>query len=47
MRIDPETRDMIENVYIRRVEKVNGDLRNVTIDVVPDQKDPVKEKMKK
>ena len=46
MRIDPETRDMIENVYIRRVEKVNGDLRNVTIDVVPDQKDPVKAKMK-
>ena len=44
--IDPETRDIIENVYIRRVEKVNGDLRNVTIDVVPDQKDPVKAKMK-
>ncbi len=47
MRIDPETRDMIENVYIRRVEKVNGELRNVTIDTLPDQKDPVKEKMKK
>ena len=44
MRIDPETRDMIENVYIRRVEKVNGELRNVTIDTLPDQKDPVKEK---
>ena len=47
MSIDPETRDMIENVYIRRVEKVNGELRNVTIDTLPDQKDPVKEKMKK
>ncbi len=47
MRIDPETRDMIENVYIRRVEKVNGELRNVTMDILPDQKDPVKEKMKK
>ena len=47
MRIDPETRDMIENVYIRRVEKVNGELRNVTMDTLPDQKDPVKEKMKK
>ena len=47
MRIDPETRDMIENVYIRRVEKVNGELRNVTMDILTDQKDPVKEKMKK
>ncbi len=46
MRIDPETRDMIENVYIRRVEKVNGELRNVTMDILPDQKDPVKAKMK-
>ena len=46
MRIDPETRDMIENVYIRRVEKVNGELRNVTMDILPDQRDPVKAKMK-
>ena len=30
IRIDPETRDIIQNVYIRRVEKVgNGELLNV------------------
>jgi branched-chain amino acid transport system substrate-binding protein len=45
--IDPQTRDIVENVYIRRVEKVNGEMRNVTIDTIPDVKDPVKEKMKK
>lgn len=30
--IDPETREMIQTVYIRRLEKVDGRLRNVTID---------------
>lgn len=29
--IDPETRDIIQNVYIRRVEKVDGKLVNVEI----------------
>ncbi len=27
--IDPETRDIIQNIYIRKVEKVNGELFNV------------------
>ena len=27
MSIDPETRDIIQNVYIRKVEKVDGKLR--------------------
>lgn len=45
--IDPETRDIIQNVYIRRVEKVNGKLANVEFDTVEKVKDPVKEKMKK
>ena len=45
--IDPETRDIIQNVYIRRVEKVNGRLVNVEFDTVEKVKDPVKEKMKK
>jgi branched-chain amino acid transport system substrate-binding protein len=27
--IDPETRDLVQNVYIRRVERVNGELYNV------------------
>jgi branched-chain amino acid transport system substrate-binding protein len=45
--IDPETRDIIQTVYIRRVEKVGGHLRNVEFDKVENVKDPVKERMKK
>jgi branched-chain amino acid transport system substrate-binding protein len=38
--IDPETRDIIQTVYIRRVEKTPDGLRNVEIDAVPKVKDP-------
>ncbi len=44
--IDPDTRDIINTVYIRRVEKVNGQVRNVEIAAIPNVKDPVKERMK-
>ncbi len=44
--IDPETRDIIQTVYIRRVEKVGGELVNVEFDKVEQVKDPVKERMK-
>ncbi|MCW5691751.1 MAG: ABC transporter substrate-binding protein [Pseudolabrys sp.] len=47
MMIDPETRDAVETIYIRRVDKVGGKLANVEIDKVPDVKDPVKAAMKK
>ena len=40
--IDPETRDIIQNVYIRRVEKIDGELRNVEFDKIEQVKDPVK-----
>jgi branched-chain amino acid transport system substrate-binding protein len=43
--IDPETRDIIQTVYIRRVEKVGGKLVNVEIDQIPNVKDPVKARM--
>jgi branched-chain amino acid transport system substrate-binding protein len=43
--IDPNTRDIIQTVYIRKVEKVNGKLVNVDIDSIPNVKDPVKERM--
>jgi branched-chain amino acid transport system substrate-binding protein len=46
MMIDPETRDVVETIYIRRVEKVDGKLVNVDIDKVENVKDPVKERMK-
>ncbi len=45
--IDPETRDIVQTVYIRRVEKVDGRLHNVEIDKIENVKDPVKERMKK
>ncbi|MFZ0527957.1 MAG: ABC transporter substrate-binding protein [Xanthobacteraceae bacterium] len=43
--IDPETRDIVQTVYIRRVEKVGDELRNVEFDSVPNVKDPAKARM--
>src|SRR5437588_1255862 len=40
--IDPETRDIVQTVYIRRVEKASGSLVNVEFDKFPDVKDPGK-----
>ena len=47
MMIDPETRDVVEDMYILRVEMVGGQPKNVEFDKVKDVKDPVKERMKK
>jgi branched-chain amino acid transport system substrate-binding protein len=44
--IDPETRDIIQTVYIRKVEKVGGQLVNVEIAAIPNVKDPFKAAMK-
>ena len=41
--IDPATRDIVQNEYIRRVEKVNGQLANVEFETIPMVKDPWKE----
>ena len=43
--IDPETRDIIQNVYMRRTERVGGELVNVLFDTIPNVKDPVKAAM--
>src|SRR6266496_2389235 len=40
--IDPETRDIVQTVYIRRVEKVGSALVNVEFDKFTDVKDPGK-----
>jgi branched-chain amino acid transport system substrate-binding protein len=40
--IDKDTRDIVQTVYIRRVEKVDDRLVNVEFDKIPDVKDPVK-----
>ncbi len=42
--IDPQTRDIVQDVYIRRVEKVGGKLFNVEFDVEKAVKDPGKTK---
>jgi branched-chain amino acid transport system substrate-binding protein len=41
--IDPLTRDIVQNVYIRRVAKVDGRLVNAEISTIPMVKDPWKE----
>jgi branched-chain amino acid transport system substrate-binding protein len=41
--IDPKTRDIVQNVYLRRVEKVDGKPTNVEIETFAMQKDPWKE----
>lgn len=40
--IDPVERDIIQNVYIRRIDKVDGKLTNVDIATIPMVKDPWK-----
>lgn len=47
MSIDPDTRDVVQNIYIRRVQKVGDKFVNVEFDTIPAVKDPVKEQMKK
>jgi branched-chain amino acid transport system substrate-binding protein len=42
--INPATRDVIENIYIRKVEKVDGKLSNVEFETIPNVKDPWKER---
>ncbi|MBY0322107.1 MAG: ABC transporter substrate-binding protein [Reyranella sp.] len=40
--IDADTRDIIQNIYIRKVDKVGGELYNVEFATIPNVKDPVK-----
>jgi len=42
--IDPETRDIVQNIYICRVEKVGGRLANVPFETYKAVKDPWKER---
>jgi len=43
--IDPQTRDIIQTVYFRKVEKVGGALKNVEFEKIENVKDPVKARM--
>jgi branched-chain amino acid transport system substrate-binding protein len=44
MFIDAQTRDVVHNIYIRKVEKVNGQLYNQEFATIRDVKDPGKTK---
>jgi branched-chain amino acid transport system substrate-binding protein len=44
--IDARTRDVVHNEYIRRVERVDGQLSNVEFETYPMVKDPAKEATK-
>jgi branched-chain amino acid transport system substrate-binding protein len=41
--IDPRTRDIVQNVYIRRVQKVEGEPWAIEFETFPAVKDPLKE----
>jgi branched-chain amino acid transport system substrate-binding protein len=41
--IDPATRDIIQNIYMRRTEMKDGKLANIEFDTIPNVKDPWKE----
>lgn len=41
MSIDPETRDVIQTVYIREIQEVDGELQNVIVHEIPNVKDPL------
>ena len=40
--IDPATRDIVQNIYVRKVEKTDGALYNVEFETIPNMKDPYK-----
>lgn len=44
MFIDAQTRDVVQNIYLRKVERLGGQLHNVEFDVIKDVKDPGKTK---
>jgi branched-chain amino acid transport system substrate-binding protein len=40
--IDPDTRDIVSNIYIRKVEKIDGQLWSKEFETFPNVKDPLK-----
>ena len=42
--IDAQTRDIVQDIYMRKVERVGGELYNVEFDVQKAVKDPGKPK---
>ncbi len=46
MSVDPDTRDVVQNIYIRKVEKIGGELYNTEFATFEAVKDPIKEAKK-
>jgi branched-chain amino acid transport system substrate-binding protein len=43
VRVDPETRDLVQNVYVRRAERMaDGEVYSVEIATIPNTKDPTR-----
>jgi branched-chain amino acid transport system substrate-binding protein len=40
--IDPATRDIVQNIYMRKVERLGGELHNVEFETTPAVKDPAR-----
>jgi branched-chain amino acid transport system substrate-binding protein len=40
VQVDPATRDIVQNIYMRKVERRNGELYNVEFETFPSVKDP-------
>jgi len=40
--IDPATRDIVQNIYMRKVERLDGELQNVEFETYPAVKDPAR-----
>jgi branched-chain amino acid transport system substrate-binding protein len=40
--IDPETREVIQNIYVRKIERKDGELYNMEFATIPNVKDPSK-----
>jgi branched-chain amino acid transport system substrate-binding protein len=38
--IDPATRDIVQNIYMRKVERHDGELYNMEFETFPNVKDP-------
>ena len=45
--IDPETRDIVQDIYLRRLERVKRELYNIEFDKFEAVKDPIKAAQKR
>jgi branched-chain amino acid transport system substrate-binding protein len=45
--VDPDTRDIVNNQYIREVRKIDGKLHNIELDTIPMVRDPWRQYGKK